>query len=410
MDDKNREIEKLKNDEFEITEKTKEKLKEEINKINFLLHVSEIEDMYNLMKKDIKDYFEKYKKRIELETEEKYTLKEAEENKYFDNILKEAFKELEILVKIRKKPLFDGEYILFKGNESILISFLMENFRSFDGVEGNFNIHITQKELTELIEVYEIEDDFIDKLEKNDFLIKNKYNGNNLFISFKDSIYTDENEKNFRKLILENYNLKINKNLMSDIREHKRNLKKLKKTTIFLEKTINNSKIEMITILSIFAGLFSYLSINFNLMKELLSNSKAIENVFLIIAVFCIGLIPIIVIFFLIKYLFLLPNACLDNNLDKLPFWKKYFFPLVIVAIPLIFVIAMIFIYIIFWDNYKKYNSNFNELKYEVDIKNKEIQELKNEIADIRIKYEKQDRTKLIEKTSNSSVIILKKF
>lgn len=100
----------------------------------------------------------------------------------------------------------------------------------------------------------------------------------------------------------------------------------LKQKVKELKITINNSKIEIIAILSIFAGLFSYLTINFNLMKDLLSGSKEIESVFLIVAVLCIGLVPIVVIFLLIKFLFLTSNDYSDDALKKLPFWKKYFF------------------------------------------------------------------------------------
>lgn len=203
--------------------------------------------------------------------------------------------------------------------------------------------------------------------------------------------------------------MKINKELTKDIKEYKNNIIKLKQTTAILENKINNSKIEIITILGIFIGLFSYLSANFSFIKELLSNSKAIENIFLIIAVFCVGLIPVIIIFLLIKYLFLTPNDNLSIESKKLTFWKNFFPPSIIIMISIILVVAIIAIYMIFWNNYKEYNLKINKLEQEVKVKTEEIQKLEDEIKNIKIEYKKQKsnfRTKLREKNSEKFIFI----
>lgn len=235
--------------------------------------------------------------------------------------------------------------------------------------------------------------------------------------------YTDGNEKSVRKLIIQNYNLKINNKIKKEIEKYNVETEKiktkiecinytansLKQKVKDLKTTINNSKIEIITILSIFAGFFSYLTINFNLMKDLLSGSKEIESVFLIVAVLCIGLVPIVVIFLLIKFLFLTSNDYSDDALKKLPFWKKYFSPLIIIMVTIILVLAIIFIYLVFWNNYKKYNSNFEVLEQKVNIKTEEVQKLKKEVEYLKLKYEEQNREKLMENPNNSNnVIILK--
>lgn len=312
-------IEKLLKETTEIRDKIKEKIKQEIDKIDFLLSADKIDDIYSSVEKDIEYYFNKRK---EIPALGNYVI---ENKKFFNNLLRIIFKELEILIKIRNNSIFDGEYIIFKSNESILISFLIENFKDNDGIERKYNIYISRIKLEEFIEVYEVKDDFIDRLKKEKILFENKLNKNNLVISFANSSYTDDNEKNFRRFLLQKYNLKINKELTKDIKEYKRNIIELEQTTTILEKDINNSKIEIITILGIFVGLFSYLSANFNFIKELLSNSRAIENIFLIIAVFCVGLIPVIIIFLLIKYLFLIPKNNSSIESKNLTFWKNFF-------------------------------------------------------------------------------------
>lgn len=396
-------IEKLLKETTEIREKIKEKIKQEIDRIDFLLSADKIDDIYSSVEKDIEYYFNKRK---EIPALGNYVI---ENKKFFNNLLRIIFKELEILIKIRNNNIFDGEYIVFKPNESILISFLIENFKDNDGIERKYNIYISRIKLEEFIEVYEVKDDFIDRLKKEKILFENKLNKNNLEISFANSSYTDDNEKNFRRFLLQKYNLKINKELTKDIKEYKNNIIKLKQTTAILENKINNSKIEIITILGIFIGLFSYLSANFSFIKELLSNSKAIENIFLIIAVFCVGLIPVIIIFLLIKYLFLTPNDNLSIESKKLTFWKNFFPPSIIIMISIILVVAIIAIYMIFWNNYKEYNLKINKLEQEVKVKTEEIQKLEDEIKNIKIEYKKQKsnfRTKLREKNSEKFIFI----
>lgn len=430
-DEKSKKIEELIKDELKIIERIKEKLKKEINKVIFILAKSEIDNMYNLVQEDVKEYFIKNKERVELVRETEFVIEDQRKEKFFIDTLKIIFKELEIVVKAKNKFIFDGESILFKGNEGILISFLIENFRNINGVENDFEIYISRKELEKFIKIYRVESNFIDKLEKNELLIIDKYNNDSLFILLKNSPYTYENESNLRKFIIQNYNLKINEEINSKIKEEikseienynieaKKNEEKirsinniannLKQKVENLEMFANNFKIEIITMLGIFAGLFSYLTINFNLMKELLSGDKEIENVFLIVAVFCIGLVPIVVIFLLIKFLFLTPNNYSDDVSKKLPFWKRYFSPLVVIMVTMILVVAIIFIYLLFWDNYKKYNSNFEKLKQDVDIKKEEVQKLKEEIEYLKLKYEVQNKEKLVEKSNESNNIIILK-
>lgn len=399
-DEKNKKIQELIKEEIEITERIKDKLKEEINKIDFILTKLEIDSMYNLVQEDIKEYFNKDEKRFKLIANSEYII---DKEKFFVDILRIIFKELEIIVKIK------NEYIskvcfLFKGNEGVLISFLIENFRKINGIENEFEIYITRKELENLIEFYEVKDNFIDKLEKNKLLIIDKYNDNSLSILLKNSLYTYENESNLRKIIIQNYNLKINKEIDSkiknEIKKYNIETKKIDKKIKGLEATINNLKIEIIAILSIFVGLFSYLTSNFNLAKDLLSGSKEIENLFFVGALFCIGLVPIIVMFFLLKYLFLMPN----NDSKKLSFWKKYS---VVIALSMTLIIAIIFIYLTFWNNYKKYNSNFEELKQNINIKMEEVQKLKKEVEYLKLKYEEQNREKLMENPNNSNNVII---
>lgn len=423
-DEKNKKIEELIKYELKIIEKIKEKLKKEINEIVFIMTESEIDNMYNLVQEDVEDYFSKYKERIKLVKGTEFVIEDWRKNKFFVNTLKIIFNELEIIVKARNKTIFDGESILFKRNEGVLISFLIENFRNINGIENDFEIYITKKELKKFIEIYEVEINFIDRLEKNELLIIDKYNNDNLFILLKNSPYTYENEINLRKVIIQNYNLKINKKINGKIREEIKNeiekynieiqkneekircinntANNLKQKIKKLETGINNLKTEIITILGIFIGLFSYLSANFSFIKELLSNSKAIENIFLIIAVFCVGLIPVIIIFLLIKYLFLTPNDNSSIESKKLTVWKIFFPPTIIIIISIILVVAIIAIYMIFWNNYKEYNLKINKLEHEVEVKTEEIQKLANEIEKLKTEIDSKNERKDIKKAEDN--------
>lgn len=423
-DEKNKKIEELIKDELKIIEKIKEKLKKEINKIVFIMNKLEVDGMYNLVKEDVENYFSKCKERIKLTKGTEFVIEEERKNNFFIDTLKIVFKELEIVVKAKNKLIFDGESILFKRNEGVLISFLIENFRNINGIENDFEIYITRKELEKFIEIYEVKINFIDRLEKSELLIIDKYNNDNLFILLKNSPYTYKNESDLRKIIIQNYNLKINKEINSKIREEiKREIEKYnveiqkneekikcinniasnsKQKVKNLETSINNFKIEIITMLGIFAGLFSYLTINFNLMKELLSGIKEIESVFLIVAVLCIGLVPIIVILLLIKYLFLIPNDNSSIKSKNLTFWSNFVPPSIIIMISIILVIAIIVIYMIFWNNYKEYNSKINKLEHEVEVKTEEIQKLANEIEKLKTEIDNKNERKDIKKAEDN--------
>ena len=389
-------IEKLLKETTEIRDKIKEKIKQEIDKIDFLLSADKIDDIYSSVEKDIEYYFNK---REEIPALGNYVI---ENKKFFHTLLKIVFKELEILVKIRSNDIFDGEYIIFKSNESVLISFLIENFKSNDGIERTYNLYITKTKLKEFIEIYKVKDDFIDKLKKYKILTGNRLDEEDIFISFKDSIYTSENEENFRKFLLQKYTLKINKELINDIAKYKENINelkndtviiekntsKLKKTITIIEKNINNSKIEGITILGIFTGVFSYLSLNFNLAKNLLSDDRVTENIIFVVSILVLGLIPIIIILLFIKFLFLMPSDFYLDD-DKKLSWNKCLPYSIVMGIFIFLEVMIVLIHMNVKKDYENYNKNLNNLQQQLNLKTEEIQKLKDEINNIKIEYKK---------------------
>lgn len=389
-------IEKLLKETTEIRDKIKEKIKQEIDKIDFLLSADKIDDIYSSVEKDIEYYFNKRK---EIPALGNYVI---ENKKFFHTLLKIVFKELEILVKIRSNDIFDGEYIIFKSNESVLISFLIENFKSNDGIERTYNLYITKTKLKEFIEIYKVKDDFIDKLKKYKILTGNRLDEEDIFISFKDSIYTSENEENFRKFLLQKYTLKINKELINDIAKYKENINelkndtviiekntsKLKKTITIIEKNINNSKIEGITILGIFTGVFSYLSLNFNLAKNLLSDDRVTENIIFVVSILVLGLIPIIIILLFIKFLFLMPSDFYLDD-DKKLSWNKCLPYSIVMGIFIFLEVMIVLIHMNVKKDYENYNKNLNNLQQQLNLKTEEIQKLKDEINNIKIEYKK---------------------
>lgn len=385
--------------EDKIFEKTKRILKREIVKEEFELDQKQEEKLYKLVEKDIGNYLIKYEERVKLTEGESTKIEEDKiKEQFFKNCLKNSFEDLKILIKIKNAPTFDGKYVLFKGNENILMASLIENFRIFRGNKDEFEIRITKKELEELIKLYEVKDTFIDKLKKEGFLNESQYNSNNLLITFKDSgAYKNENEESIRKFILQNYNIKINKKLVNETKTLEQNLKKTQKIAVTLEKNMRNSKIETVAILGIFSGVV----FNFNIMKELLFNEKAVENTFLVVTIFSGGLISTVVIFFLIKYLFLMPNEFLNTPSRKETFLKKYLFPGAIAIFSVILMIIVIFVYMTFRNDYKEQNESLKKLSQEVEIKNKEIKILKDDINNIKGKYEEQEKIFLKQKLEN---------
>ena len=168
--EKNKRIEELIKEELEIIKKIKEKLKKKINKVDFILTKSEIDNMYDLVKVNIEEYFYKNKERFKLINGTEFIVENWKKENFYINTLKIIFKELEIVVKARNKFIFDGDSILFKRNESILISFLIENFRNINGVENDFEIYITRKELEKFIKIYFIFRFFISSFDISFFL------------------------------------------------------------------------------------------------------------------------------------------------------------------------------------------------------------------------------------------------
>lgn len=401
---KEKEIESLIKKQVRIVEKIKEKLKKEIKKVEFKLTFDKIEIFYKLVEKDIEDYFEKCQNQYELEMgNEKISLEIKAENKntFFINLLKEIFKEERIFVKLGRKSSFEKFFVVFKDNESILMAFLMEKFQNNRLPKGQFEIYISKQKLEELIKIYEVEnysgESFIEKLKEIGILFESKINRDNLNISFKDSIYTDENEKSIREATLQEYNLKMNEKLKNELEKTKEKLNILKKSTNFLEKNMNNFKVEQITILSIFVCIFAYLSVNFKMAVELFSAEKVVKNINLLTGIFGTGLIPIIVIFFLVKYLFLIPNEYLftDCNSEKLSFLKKYIPGVAIIGIIIFISVILASIYKSFQKDYENNNSNLIKLQQEITSKSEEIEFLKKEISNLKMKYKEQAKINL---------------
>lgn len=425
-DEKNKEIEELIKAELKIIGEIKEKLKKEINKIDFILTKSKIDDMHNLVEEDTKEYFTKNEARFKLVTGTEAVVENWRKEQFFTNTLKIIFKELEIIVK-RKNEYISKECILFKGNEGILISFLIENFGNINGIENDFEIYITRRKLEELIDIYEVEKSFIEKLEKNGLLIIDKYNIDNLFILLKNCDYTYEDESNFRKLIIQNYNLKINNKIKNEIKKYNNDkkeldeklneikpfLKSVKRDMKILEREMKNSKIEGITILGIFTGILSCLSFEFNLLKDLLAKEEIIKNISLIILISCVGLITIITLVWLIKFLFLTPkdnqtteekDKNKENNKNREAFLKLNLPHIMISGIIIILIIIVGLIYRNFKNEYREYSANMIR---ETIIKDGEIKKLKKEIEDLKLKYEEHNKEKLIENTNKSNNIII---
>ena len=75
-DEKNKRIEELIKDELKIIGEIKEKLKKEINEIDFILNESKIYDMYSLVEEGIKEYFTKNGERFKLVTNSEYSIDE----------------------------------------------------------------------------------------------------------------------------------------------------------------------------------------------------------------------------------------------------------------------------------------------------------------------------------------------
>lgn len=124
----------------------------------------------------------------------------------------------------------------------------------------------------------------------------------------------------------------------------------------------------------------------------------------------CIGLITIITLVWLIKFLFLTPedNQATDekdkNNKNKEAFLKLNLPHIIISGIIIILIIIVGLIYRNFINEYKEYSSNMIR---ETIIKDEEIKKLKKEIEDLKLKYEEHNKEKLIENTNKSNNIII---
>lgn len=407
--EKNKEIEELLQEEIKIIQMLKEKLKQEIDKIDFLLTTYEIEEMNKLVKSDIENYFNKRNARVKLERKIENPINDLgindwEKNEFFKEILKKSFKELNILVKVDTEINYNKNSILFKENESVLLSFLIENFRKRKGIESSYEIYITKQKLKEFIKFYNVKDDFIDRLRKNRILFENEIIREELFISFKDSIYTDENEENFRKAILQNYSLRKNEKIKNELEEYSKKIKDFEIKTRNLESSINNSKIEGITILGIFTGVFSYLSLNFNLAKNLLSDDRVTENIIFVVSILVLGLIPIIIILLFIKFLFLMPSDFYLDD-DKKLSWNKCLPYSIVMGIFIFLEVMIVLIHMNVKKDYERYNGNLNNLQQQLNLKTEEIQKLESELNNMKLKYKEQEKNFLKQKVENEKDI-----
>lgn len=407
--EKNKEIEELLQEEIKIIQMLKEKLKQEIDKIDFLLTTYEIEEMNKLVKSDIENYFNKRNARVKLERKIENPINDLgindwEKNEFFKEILKKSFKELNILVKVDTEINYNKNSILFKENESVLLSFLIENFRKRKGIESSYEIYITKQKLKEFIKFYNVKDDFIDRLRKNRILFENEIIREELFISFKDSIYTDENEENFRKAILQNYSLRKNEKIKNELEEYSKKIKDFEIKTRNLESSINNSKIEGITILGIFTGVFSYLSLNFNLAKNLLSDDRVTENIIFVVSILVLGLIPIIIILLFIKFLFLMPSDFYLDD-DKKLSWNKCLPYSIVMGIFIFLEVMIVLIHMNVKKDYERYNGNLNNLQQQLNLKTEEIQKLESELNNMELKYKEQEKNFLKQKVENEKDI-----
>lgn len=392
-EEQSQKIEKLIKEESKIIEEIKNKLKIEINKIDFRLTKEKLDEIYVIVEEDINNYLKKVIEQFKLETEKDFEKAECEINfenkkKIFDDILKVTFKELNIFVKITKESISKGYYILFKGNESILIAFLVENFNNNKSPIGIFETHIMREKLEKFVKIFKVKENFIEKLLEERVL--EKLDNDVLHIYFRDSNFSlREVEENSRKVLLQSYSLEAIEKTANEIKKYNNLTKNIEKRINEFENSLNKSKIEGITILSIFVCVFSYLSINFSLSKELLLNETISQNIFLILAFFLVGLIPIVVIFLLIKFIFLMPKDYYLSDDSKKNSKEKYTPPIIIILIFISLEIGIAFIYKVFEGDYKKYTDN---LKKEVFSRDKKIKDLEEKIFELNKEYEEQEK------------------
>lgn len=455
-EEKLKEIEKIYKERLKARNDVKEKLKKKINGINFILLDTEIDEMREAVKQELEIYLKKTEELYQKSGEKWYNIpensKEIEMKKAFNVILKEIFEELNILVKIKDEIIFDKKYIIFKDAESLLIAFLIENFNKKYYLEKSFETFLTKKKLEEFIKYFKVEENFIEKF-KNEGVIE-EIDEENLYIHFGDSDYFSENEPTIRKILLQSYNLKEIEKARQEIEKYNNDKKEISKEVKFLksstknindeivllkkgteeleeemnslrnktkelEKNINffsedikekankleermeKSKIEGITILGIFVGIISYLSFNFSFSKEILSKGESLS---FLITVSCIGLIPIVTLILLIKFLFLNSKYPIENDNFKKKLLEKSLPYLM--GIFVVFLVVMLVISKNFKNDYKRY---VDSLTGEEVVKIEKIEELEKEIETLKLKCEQQEKLILEQNKykKNNSIIFV---
>lgn len=364
MDTKEK-IKRLTEEAQEILIEIENKIRNEVEKEDFELNNETIDKIFILSKENVKRYYNKIK---EIKTLEKIEFKALDEiflKAFVNSILTKVIFEMNFVIKLNRK----GEIFIFKKNKGALISFLIENFNKSIPVDiGKYEIIILRNTLKKYIKYFGVDESYIEELKGKCILKELKNDEDSLFIELYDSReYTNKNENQIRQSLVSDYNLDINrqiayeaKNLNSKIeilseeyrksseeyknkeKEFENKITNLQNSTTILQDSINNSKLEGVTILTIFVCVFSYVSSNLDITERLLFGEGQIESIFLITALFCIGLIPVIVMFTLLKSLF--PKTTKEKTIKEKLLSIFYIIPILIV----------IGVYIGFWQSYKK--------------------------------------------------------
>ena len=357
-------------------------LEEEIKKEEFDVTKDKLNNLFNLIKENIDKIYSLSDKISINKSTISEKLDQIRKENFFNERLQIVFFKLHFIVKINKK----NKYIIFKEQESFFIAYLIENFRDPYTIFNEFLIRLEVKKFNAYLEEYKLDGTFIEKLKRKEILTEKE---NIIEIRFFNCKYSSRFEEDLLKeLSLEN-NLKKNKELQNKLKtledsseKLESSLKNLENSSAKLENSLNNYKLEGVAILTIFIGIFTYLSANFSVFQNLLTKNYT-GNLLIVITIFCIGLIPIIVLFLILKYLFFTPNN------DKI-IWNI----LGLVAFMCIIILVIIF-------SFNKLNINYDcdleKLNEKIEIQEKQIEKLNDELNFLKNKnIFLQDQTLII--------------
>ena len=336
-----------------LVEKIENILEKEIKKEEFDITRDSLNDLFNLIKEDMDRVFSLSDEiSINKDTIDE-NLDKVRKESFFIERLEKIFFKLHFIVKLNSRR---DEYILFKEQESFFIAYLIENFRVNYTIFDVFLIKLEAKKFNAYLEEYKLDETFTEKLKRKGILIEKE---DIVEIKFFNCKFSSRFEEELLKNLLLESNLKKNKELQNK-------LKKLEASSRKLENSLNSYKLEGITILTIFVGIFTYLSSNFSIFQNLLTKNY-IGNLFIIIIIFCIGLVPVVILFLLLKYLFLTP----DNNKIIHGILSLFIF----------MVITIIFLKICFLDEYNKYyDYDLKKLNEKIEIQENQIKKLNDEL------------------------------